>query len=163
MLPFISKNLVLTALIRSNSYKKITIPHQIKLVMKAWATMMAARTLKWKYWKSDASSPQESAGEEASTSVQEGGKVSRRLDGDQALPGLQVPGLPEVVKVVIAIITCTSTWWWWLWWKWWRKGQEKPRTKHEGMMFQLLKGKLIFFGSIFSKTYLYHNKGLLPL
>ena len=31
-----------------------------------------------------------------------------RVDGDQALPRLQVPGLPEVVKVVIAIITCTD-------------------------------------------------------
>lgn len=51
---------------------------------------------------------QEGAGEEASTSLQKGGKVPRRLHCDQTLPGMQVPGLPEVVKVVIAIITCTD-------------------------------------------------------
>ena len=35
-------------------------------------------------------------------------EVSGCLHRDQTLSRLQVPGLPEVVKLVIAIITCTN-------------------------------------------------------
>ena len=51
---------------------------------------------------------QESAGEEETSGLQKRRKMPGRVNGDQALPRLQVPGLPEVVKVVIAIITCTN-------------------------------------------------------
>ena len=40
---------------------------------------------------------QESAGEEETSGLQKRRKMPGRVDGDQALPRLPVPGLPEVV------------------------------------------------------------------
>ena len=78
---------------------------------------------------------QESAGEEASTSLQKGRAVSSCLHGDQTLPRLQVPGLPEVVRVVIAIITSTNMVMMAMM-KMMTEGLgTKARTKQEGMMF----------------------------